>query len=56
MAAARGESDLILIVRDCDRAGDVCIRMCWRREPDVRASASGMVEPRIGDKYREGCR
>lgn len=28
MAAARGESDLILEAWDGDRAGDVCMRVC----------------------------
>ena len=42
--AARGESDLILNARDCDRAGDVCMRMSWRCEPDARAGTGCMAE------------
>ena len=56
IVAVRGGSDLILKMRDCDRAGDVCMRMCWQREPDARAGARRTVEPRIGDKFEEGCR
>lgn len=44
LATARGGSDLLSNARDCDRAGDVCMRVCWHCEPDARAGARRVVE------------
>lgn len=55
--AVRGESELILNVQDCGRAGDVCMRVVL----SIANQKPGLVaderrRPRIGDRFREGCR